>query len=126
MKLFHFLILAIIISAINLVNADEEVTLTAGPVSCEYKTKDTNQDYDTNSDVNIKCSGTSCSVSGSGASVSDGIVSISSAGTYIVAGSLNGQIQIQATENDFIHLILNGATITSSDGPAIYGISANK
>eukprot|EP00833_Pecoramyces_ruminatium_P007241 jgi/Orpsp1_1/1181273/evm.model.c7180000076574.1 len=126
MKLFNFLTLATIFSTINFVNASEEVTLTAGPVSCEYKTKDTNQDYDTSSDVNIKCSDTSCSVSGSGASVSDGILSISSAGTYIVEGSLNGQIQIKANDEDFIHLILNGATITSSDGPAIYGVSANK
>eukprot|EP00833_Pecoramyces_ruminatium_P008356 jgi/Orpsp1_1/1182388/evm.model.c7180000081094.1 len=49
MKFFKFLTLATIFSTINFVNASEEVILTAGPVSCEYKTKDTNQDYDTSS-----------------------------------------------------------------------------
>ena len=134
MKLFNFLILVSFISAT--IAADnttsttqtttEEVVLTTGPVTCEYKTKDINTDYDENTDTKITCGGSSCSVSGSGASFANSILSITAAGTYIVGGSLDGQIKINATENDFIHLVLNSAIITSSDGPAIYGVTANK
>jgi hypothetical protein len=124
MKVFSFITLLIYILAADLVVS--ELTLTAGPVTCSYKKKDLDEDYDSNSDINIKCSGTSCTVSGSGATASNGVVTISAAGTYIVAGSLNGQLRIEATENDYIHIILNSATISSSSGPAIYGIAADK
>ncbi|ORY08498.1 hypothetical protein LY90DRAFT_709086, partial [Neocallimastix californiae] len=58
--------------------------------------------------------------------MADGILSISAAGTYIIKGTLNGQLRIEATENDYVHLILNSVTISSSSGPAIYGIAADK
>ncbi|KAG4103420.1 hypothetical protein H8356DRAFT_163939 [Neocallimastix lanati (nom. inval.)] len=122
MKVFSFITLLIYILAADLVVS--ELTLTAGPVTCSYKKKDLDEDYNSNSDINIKCSGTSCTISGSGATVSNGVVTISAAGTYIVAGSLNGQFRIEATKNDYIHIILNRATISS--GPAIYGIAADK
>ncbi|OUM61596.1 Non-catalytic module family DOC2 [Piromyces sp. E2] len=124
MKFSKFIALAIFLVVTNFVAAD--ITLTAGPVTCEYKKKDTNESYDATSDVSIKCNGTSCTVNGNGATSSNGIVNISAAGTYIVQGSLQGQIRIEATENDFIHLVLNSATISSSSGPAIYGMNADK
>ncbi|OUM61588.1 hypothetical protein PIROE2DRAFT_12369 [Piromyces sp. E2] len=125
MKLNIFLIAFSCIILSSLVGC-EEVTLTSGPVFCEYKNKDTSDTYDVNSDNVIKCSGTSCTVNGTGATASEGVLSITSAGTYIIQGSLEGQIRMEVTENDFIHLVLDSATITSSDGPAIYGIAANK
>ncbi|OUM64135.1 hypothetical protein PIROE2DRAFT_9174 [Piromyces sp. E2] len=106
--------------------SSEEITLTAGPVTCEYKTKDTDESYNATSDVNIQCSDSSCTVKGSGASFSNSIVSITAAGTYIIQGTLKGQVRIEATKDDFVHLILNGITITSSSGPAIYGVTADK
>jgi len=125
MKLFNILnsISYILLSSVVIC---EEVTLTSGPVFCDYKNKDTIDTYDINSDNVINCSSSSCTVSGSGATSSEGVLSITSAGTYIVQGSLEGQIHIEATEQDFIHLVLNGATITSNNGPAIYGVSASK
>ncbi|OUM65009.1 Non-catalytic module family DOC2 [Piromyces sp. E2] len=124
MKLFYYIVLFTYIVATSLVAA--QITLTAGPVSCEYKNKDLSDEYDQNSDVNIKCNGNSCTVNGSGATASNGMVTISAAGTYIVSGSLNGQVRIEATKEDFIHLVLNGVTIKSNNGPAIYDTAANK
>jgi len=124
MKLYYYIVLLTYIVATSLVAA--QITLTAGPVSCEYKNKDLSEEYDPNSDVNIKCSGESCTVNGTGATASDGIVTISAAGTYIVSGTLSGQLRIEVTKEDFIHLILNGVTIKSSSGPAIYGTAASK
>ncbi|ORX46904.1 hypothetical protein BCR36DRAFT_585009 [Piromyces finnis] len=102
-----------------------EITLTAGPVTCEYKKKDLETSY-LASDNNINCSGTSCTVNGVGATSSNGIVNITQAGTYIVKGSLQGQLRIEASKEDFIHLILDSATISSASGPAIYGVNADK
>ncbi|KAG4092050.1 hypothetical protein H8356DRAFT_1050431 [Neocallimastix lanati (nom. inval.)] len=124
MKLFYYIVLFTYIVASCLVAAD--ITLTAGPVSCDYKNKDLNEDYDPNSDVNIKCNGNSCTVNGSGATATNGKVTISAAGTYIVSGSLNGQLLIETTKEDFIHLVLDNVTIKSNNGPAIYGTAANK
>ncbi|ORX41367.1 hypothetical protein BCR36DRAFT_588062 [Piromyces finnis] len=124
MKLFYFITLFTYIVATSLVAAD--ITLTAGPVSCNYKNKDLDDEYNPNSDVSIKCNGNSCTVNGSGATASSGKVTITSAGTYIVQGSLNGQVLIEATKEDFIHLVLNSVTIKSTNGPAIYGTAASK
>jgi len=104
----------------------EELTLTAGPVTCEYKNKDKIEDYDESSDVNIKCNTSTCTINGSGATFSNNIVSITAAGTYIIQGTLNGQVRIEVTKDDFVHLVLNGVTIASSSGPAIYGVEADK
>jgi len=124
MKISKFLTTATFIVASSFVAA--QITLTAGPVSCSYKNKDLNDSYDQQSDVLIKCSGSSCTVTGTGATATTGLVTISTAGTYIVEGDLEGQLRIEATSNDFIHLVLNDSTITSSEGPAIYGVSADK
>jgi len=124
MKLFYYFVLFTYIVATSLVVAD--ITLTAGPVSCEYKNKDLDDSYNPSTDVNIKCNGNSCTVNGSGATASNGLVTISAAGTYIVQGSLNGQLRMDVTKEDFIHLVLDSVTIKSNNGPAIYGTTANK
>eukprot|EP00833_Pecoramyces_ruminatium_P004855 jgi/Orpsp1_1/1178887/evm.model.c7180000067110.1 len=124
MKLLNYIIFIIFVLETNLVSS--QITLTAGPVTCNYKNKDLNENYDSNTDVTIKCSNTSCNINGEGASISNGIVTVHSAGTYIIEGSLQGQLRIEATEDDFIHLVLNNVIITSSNGPAIYGLVADK
>ena len=46
---------------------------------------------------------------------------ISSAGTYIVSGELtDGQLLVDAGDDDKVQLVLAGATIHNEDGPAIY------
>jgi len=121
MKFTKFLTFASYIIAVA-----AEITLTPGPASCDYKKKDLDDSYDPDADISIECSGTICKVNGTGATADDGLVTISTAGTYIVQGSLEGQLRIEATKEDYIHLILNSVAITSSNGPAIYGIEADK
>ncbi|OUM64134.1 hypothetical protein PIROE2DRAFT_9173 [Piromyces sp. E2] len=124
MKLFNIALLIIYLVIINYAVA--ELILNAGPVTCEYKSKDINVDYDAKSDVNIVCNGSTCTVSGNGAVASDGKVTINTAGTFILEGSFNGQVNISVTKNDYVHLVLNGISITSNDGPAIYATEADK
>ena len=75
----------------------------------------------------IRLSGDGASFTGSGAEVSGSRVTIKSEGTYTVTGTLtNGQISVEAGENDKVLILLAGADITCSDGPAIYAKSGDK
>ncbi len=74
----------------------------------------------------ITLDGTGASISGSGATAKDAVVTISSAGSYEVSGTLsNGQIIIDADKDAAVTLILSGVSITCADGAAIYAKSAD-
>ncbi|OUM61002.1 hypothetical protein PIROE2DRAFT_13117 [Piromyces sp. E2] len=105
---------------------ESPLKLTPGPVTCTYKKKDTDTKYDEKSDNQISCKGTTCTVKGNGVKVSEGIVTITAAGNYILQGELHGQVRIEANEKDFIHLILNDVHIKSEEGPAVAVLSAEK
>lgn len=69
----------------------------------------------------ITLSGDSASVSGTGASVSGGVVTITDGGTYSVTGSLEeGQIRVEAGDEDTVVLELNGAEVTNREDAAIH------
>lgn len=56
-----------------------------------------------------------------------GDYSITTAGIYVFSGTLsNGSIQVNAGEDDKVQIVLSNASITNSDGPAIYAITADK
>ena len=56
----------------------------------------------------------------------EGQVLISGKGDYVLSGTLSGQIVVDAPENEKVRLILNGVTVTSPQGPAIYEKQADK
>lgn len=57
----------------------------------------------------------------------DGDYTITQSGVYVFSGTLsNGQILVNAGEDDKVQIVLNGASITNSDGPAIYAVEADK
>jgi len=142
MKINNYIVLLVIFVFSSVVKADdeeettslditgdeEELELIPGPVTCEYKKKDLNESYDVDSDISINCNGdcSTCISNHDGVTISEGVVEITTAGTYIVGGNLEGQLRIAATKDDFIHLVLNNANITSFDGPAIFGSKADK
>lgn len=95
----------------------------------DYSKRDLDASYDAASATTIALSGTSATVSGSGASVSDdgATVIVSAAGTYVVTGELtDGQLVVEAGDDDKVQLVLSGATINNADGPAIYVKNADK
>ncbi|MBQ6506606.1 MAG: carbohydrate-binding domain-containing protein, partial [Clostridia bacterium] len=53
-------------------------------------------------------------------------IRITEKGDYVLSGTLNGQIMIEAQEDAKVRLILNGVSITSLQGPAIYEKQADK
>jgi len=85
-----------------------------------YGAADLNDKWDSGS-TEISMNGSSAKISGSGAEYKDGKVVISKAGTYVFSGELtDGQIMIDAEKEAVVHIVLNGAKITSSTSAAIY------
>jgi hypothetical protein len=93
----------------------------------EYDEEDYYQDWDSESVTYIKGSGSSVQVEGGGATANGNVVTISAKGTYVISGQItDGQILVNASEEDIVRIILNGAEISSLDSAPIYGISAEK
>ena len=96
--------------------ARAENTVDTVDVSALFKSKDVEENWETDStrviDLNAFESGS--------------VVSITEKGDYVLSGSLEGQILIEAPEDEKVRLILNGVTITCPQGPAIYEKQADK
>ncbi|MBQ5976976.1 MAG: carbohydrate-binding domain-containing protein [Oscillospiraceae bacterium] len=56
----------------------------------------------------------------------DGDLTITAAGVYVLSGSYEGMIVVEAGEEDKVQLVLDNAELTNDDGPAIYVKSADK
>ncbi|MGN1147483.1 MAG: carbohydrate-binding domain-containing protein [Lachnospiraceae bacterium] len=89
------------------------------------KEEDFLTEYDDDATI-ITASGTTAKIDGAGASCSDGVITITEAGTYVLSGSLNGQLLIDAASDDLIHLVLNGITIECDNSAAILGSQSDK
>jgi hypothetical protein len=75
--------------------------------------------------ANITLNGTAISVDGTGAMVNGSVVTITSAGTYNVKGTLsNGQIAVNTTDAEDVEIVLDGVDIKNSSNPPIYVINA--
>jgi len=116
-------------------------------ISCEknYIVTDTNTDTDTSTDygniheessdyiwdnsqvIDIVLNGNSITMDSSGATVSGSTVTITSAGTYNISGSLSdGQIIVNTEDEGTVRLILNGVNMTCSSSAPIYVSNAKK
>jgi hypothetical protein len=83
--------------------------------------------WDEETAVKISFNGDTADISGDGAALSNGILTIGKAGTYVLSGTWsNGQVRIDAGKEDIVHLILNGATIHCKDNAPLYAANACK
>ncbi len=83
--------------------------------------------WDDSAATHITCNGSSIDVTGDGAAADEGSVTITAGGTYVITGSLsNGQLIIDAREDDIIQLVLNSIDITCQNSAAIYGVNAGE
>lgn len=88
-------------------------------------------DLDASSDVEgatlIWLDGDSIRVTGDGANVDGSVVTITTAGTYGLSGTLDdGQVIVNAGDDDKVKIILNDASIASSATAPIYVANADK
>lgn len=103
-----------------------------GGLAAEYDEDDLNAEWTEEEAVVITCSGTDAEVSGQGAESAGqtesagGILRITQAGTYVLRGDFEGQIQIEAGKEDLVRLVLEGFTGYCEDTSPIYAIQCGK
>lgn len=91
-----------------------------------YSDRDMDGTWSTDGAVAISLSGNSAAISGNGAAVKDGVLTITAAGTYVLSGSFEGRVVISAAETDKIQLVLNGASVSCENHAALFVEQADK
>lgn len=145
MKKHCFLLVLLALSCLMLAACDKkEATPTPSPTAAPAElqlveipadftgisTSPSNFDRETSSDganATIKLTGTSAEISGSGASFAGGKLSITVPGVYVISGTLNdGSVYVSIDKQEKVRIVLNGVSISCSNGPAIYIEDADK
>lgn len=81
---------------------------------------------DTSRATTIVLADAGISIDGPGASAEGSTLTISGAGTYVLSGALSdGQILIEATNEDAVTLVLNGVQVSCSHSAALYAKQAD-
>lgn len=92
-----------------------------------FTARDLETTYDDSTATHVTLDGSNIQVTGEGATASNGVLTISKEGTYVITGNLSdGQIVVAAADTDKIQIVLNGVTINCADNAPIYVKSANK
>ena len=96
-------------------------------LSLEFDSEDLDSSYNESECTKINLSGSGATVSGSGVTVENGNITITSAGSYIISGTLtDGSIKVNCSEKGTVRLILNGASISSSSTAPVVVKEAKK
>lgn len=97
------------------------------PEELSFSDKDLDGTWDDGSATHITLSDSAISVNGDGAEADGSVLTITKAGTYVLTGSLSdGQIIVNASKDDKVQIVLNGASVTCSDSAAVYVEQADK
>ncbi len=113
--------------ATTALNTQEDLEMTPSPIAVEYDQDDLDSSVNGSEMTSIQLQGDAISVGGTGAMVDGSIVTITSAGTYSISGTLNnGQIVVDTQDEETVVLVLDGADITSTTSAPIYVNNANK
>ena len=91
-----------------------------------FTDRDLNDSWNKTDCTVVTLSGTAAEISGKGAACTNGIVTISAAGDYLLSGELSGQIVVDANKEDKIRLILNGVSVTCENSAPVYVKQADK
>ncbi len=92
----------------------------------EYDEEDLNAGWKEEEAVILSCNGREADIQGEGASLKDGVIQIEKAGTYVLRGSFEGQIAVDAGREDIVRLVLDGVQLSNSSSSPIYGIQSGK
>ena len=91
-----------------------------------FSNRDLSGDYDSDEAVTVTLNGSSAQASSDSVQISDGAVTITAAGTYLLSGDYEGSIIVSAAKDDKIQLVLDGVSIAAGDYAAIYVAQADK
>ncbi|MFR1800540.1 MAG: carbohydrate-binding domain-containing protein [Faecalispora jeddahensis] len=98
---------------------------TFHPADSSFSASDLEVGYDESAATQITCMNAMAQITGSGAEIADGVITITQGGIYVLSGSLSGQLRVDAA-NQEVQLVLNGVSITSQNGPALWVEQAEK
>ncbi len=121
MKLFLIILLSICLVSCNTspdiqnnTSSSDTPTKTPEPVVMiddedMFTERDLNTDYSNATEISL-----------------NGDVKIEKEGTFLISGTANGQILVDAKDTDKIHLVLNGVNLTSQNSAPVYVKNADK
>lgn len=98
---------------------------TFHPVDSSFSASDLEVGYDESDATQITCMNATAQITGSGAEIADGVITITQGGIYVLSGSLSGQLRVHAASQE-VQLVLSGVSITSQNGPALWIEQAEK
>ena len=104
--------------------AAPSVSLDTDAVS--FTDRDSDASYDASSATVVMLSGADAEIVGSDAALTQGYLTLSKEGTYILTGNFSGCVIVDAPEEAKIQIVLAGVTLTSATGPAILIRQADK
>ncbi len=91
-----------------------------------FTERDSDASYDEASATIVTLSGGDAQIVGSGAALSGGYLTVSAEGTYILRGEFSGAVVVEAPDDAKVQLVLDGASVTASSGPALLVRAADK
>lgn len=99
------------------------------PAAVEIKDSEVYYEYFSKDYTKISLNGRNAETEGKNTDkvlASEGEIVISGKGTYVLEGSFSGTVVVRAPEDEKIHLVLNNASVTGLNGPAILEESCDK
>ena len=91
-----------------------------------FTERDKKAEYDASKAVTIQLSGTSATASSDSVQIKGSKVIIKEEATYVISGSLNGMLVVDAPDTAKLQLVLSGVDITSEASAALYILEADK
>lgn len=92
-----------------------------------FTDRDRDASYDESTAVKIVLNGDSATASSDSVKIDGSVVTITEEATYVISGTLDdGSVVIQVPDDAKPHIVLKGASITSSDSAALYINNADK
>ena len=102
-------------------------TSVSSIISVEYDSDDLDSSLNSAGMSYINLEGDSITLDGNGAIVDGSTITITSAGTHTISGTLNdGQIKVDTQDEETVKLVFNGVDIACSTSAPIYILSAEK
>lgn len=92
-----------------------------------FTDRDLDPSYDESEAITLALSDSGSTVSGGGVDIDGSTVTITTAGTYVVSGTLSdGRIVVNADDSSKVQIVLDGASVSCSSSAALYVINADK
>ena len=107
----------------NRVPVDVDFSQTDGDMFTE---RDCKSEYDADKAVTIELNGTSATASSDSVQINGSTVIIKEESTYVISGTLNGMLVVDAPNTAKLQLVLNGVDIASETSAALYILEADK